>query len=115
MTQMKVKILKSCWCGQAGDTKELHETQAQQLIRDRFAVEDTDHAAEKDARQAESQALQNKAFTAKDKREAAADKKVSDKAKAKADKRKAAEDEKFERKPAKKPKINDKAMSSKKK
>lgn len=66
---VKVKLLKKCWCGKSGDTKQMHRTQAEQLIKDRFAVEIQEDNEARESRAKESQAMQNKALKEKAKRE----------------------------------------------
>lgn len=68
--QTTVKILKSCWCGSAGDIKEVGDNQARRLIADGYAELDANGAEVRAKRQAESQELQNKAMAAKAKRDA---------------------------------------------
>ena len=68
MNMMTVKLLKTCWVGKHGDTKQMHRDGGRQLIEDGFAVEVESDKDARDARNARSRELQDKAFTARDKR-----------------------------------------------
>jgi len=67
MNMVKVKILKKCWCGDAGAIKEMHASRAKQLIDDRFAVEVAEDREAREARNADSLKIRDKAFSKRDK------------------------------------------------